>query len=164
MRLTDSYWRTGRTRCGRRSYCHIASQWYRATANEGRRVILHMMPCPSSSIAGESGTPQPERRDCGSHRGFVMKLILAFGVLVMLIGLGCAEELTEQEVRQIVQEYSVPGPEGDKGNVGPQGPRATGVTWDLRAIRVTVAMLGHEVPGAIRASLGQRVPRVIRAT
>ena len=52
-----------------------------------------------------------------------MKLILAFGLLVMLICLACSGGLTEQEVRQIAQEYSVPGPEGDQGEIGPQGPK-----------------------------------------
>ena len=42
---------------------------------------------------------------------------------VMLIGLGCSEGLTEQEVRQMVQEHALPGPKGDKGNVGPQSPK-----------------------------------------
>ena len=52
-----------------------------------------------------------------------MKLVPAFGLLVMFICLACSGGLTEQEVRQIVQEYSVPGPKGDQGDVGPQGPK-----------------------------------------
>ena len=42
---------------------------------------------------------------------------------VMLIGLGCSGGLSEQEVRRIVQEHSVPGPKGEPGDVGPQGPK-----------------------------------------
>ena len=41
----------------------------------------------------------------------------------MLIAVGCSEGLSEQEVRQIVQEYAIPGPQGDKGNAGPPGPK-----------------------------------------
>ena len=44
-------------------------------------------------------------------------------VATMLIGLGCSEGLSEQEVRRIVQEYAIPGPQGDKGNAGPPGPK-----------------------------------------
>ena len=47
-------------------------------------------------------------------------------ITLILIALGCSEGLTEREVRQIVHEYSIPGPQGDKGYV--QGLRAQRVT------------------------------------
>lgn len=52
-----------------------------------------------------------------------MKLIPAFGVLVMLVGLACSERLTEQEARQIEQEQSIPDPKGEPGDVGLQRPQ-----------------------------------------
>ena len=52
-----------------------------------------------------------------------MKLVPAFGLFVMFICLACSGGLTEREVRQIVQEYSVPGPKGEQGDVGPQGSK-----------------------------------------
>ena len=45
------------------------------------------------------------------------------GVLVLGSGLACSGGLTESDVRQIVQEYAVPGPKGDPGEIGPQGPK-----------------------------------------
>ena len=56
--------------------------------------------------------------------------IILIMFVAMLIALGCSEGLTEQEVRQIVQEYPVPGPGGDKGEPvqGHRALRATGAT------------------------------------
>ena len=59
---------------------------------------------------------------------------------VMLIGLGCSGGLSEQEVRRIVKEHSVPGPKGEPGDVGPQGPKGSGAMRGHKAPEVTVAM------------------------
>ena len=47
-----------------------------------------------------------------------MKLILLFTLLLMLTGMACSGGLTEQEVRQIVEEHSAPSPKGDQGETG----------------------------------------------
>ena len=52
-----------------------------------------------------------------------MKLILAFTLILMFAGLACSGGLSEEKVRQIVQEYSMSGPKGDQGETGPQGPK-----------------------------------------
>ena len=55
---------------------------------------------------------------------------LAIGLVLLLSGLACSSGLTEEEVRQIAQEY--PGPAGPQGEQGPQGiqgpPGDTGAT------------------------------------
>ena len=51
-----------------------------------------------------------------------MKIVWSLvGVLVLVSGPACSGGLTESEVRQIVQEYAIPGPKGDPGEIGPQG-------------------------------------------
>ena len=51
-----------------------------------------------------------------------MQFRTVFALFMVGFLLACSNGLTEQEVRQIVQEHSVPGPKGEKGDVGPQGP------------------------------------------
>ncbi len=53
-----------------------------------------------------------------------MRTAIVFVALVLLLsGLGCSSGLTEVEVRQMVEEYSVPGPKGDAGEPGAQAPQ-----------------------------------------
>ena len=50
-------------------------------------------------------------------------VVLAIIGVLALAASGCAGEgLTEEQVRQIVMEYSQPGPQGESGPTGPQGP------------------------------------------
>ena len=76
-------------------------------------------PCSHSEAMVFKLQPYPPPR---RHNMSTAAIVLAI-FAVMLIGLGCSEGLTEQEVRQMVQEHALPGPKGDKGNVGPQGPK-----------------------------------------
>ena len=52
-----------------------------------------------------------------------MQFRSVFALLLVGFLLACSNGLTEQEVRQIAQEYPVPGPKGDQGDVGQQGPK-----------------------------------------
>ena len=88
-----------------------------------------------------------------------MKLILAFGLLVMLIGLACSGGLTEQEVRQIAQEHSVPGPKGDRGDVGPQGPRGDRGDVGPQGPRGDRGDVGPQGPKGDRGDVGPQGPK-----
>ena len=50
----------------------------------------------------------------------VLSLLLAF---VLLIVLGCSAGLSEDEVRQMIQESAITGPQGAPGPAGPQGAK-----------------------------------------
>ena len=50
-----------------------------------------------------------------------MQFRSVFALLLVGFLLACSNGLTEQEVRQIAQEYPVPGPKGDVGQQGPKG-------------------------------------------
>ena len=88
-----------------------------------------------------------------------MRLTAALGILVMLIGLACSAGLSEQEVRQIVQEDSVPGPKGDRGDVGPQGPRGYQGDVGPQAPRGYQGDIGPQGPRGYQGDIGPQGPR-----
>ena len=73
-------------------------------------------PRPHASVPAES---RNTLRTGGSpvRNGFVWSIIL----LLMATGLACSGGLSEDEVKQIVQESVATGPKGDAGPAGPQG-------------------------------------------
>ena len=88
-----------------------------------------------------------------------MKLVPAFGLLIMFICLACSAGLTEQEVRQIVQEYSVPGPKGDQGDVGPQGPKGDQGETGKQGPRGDQGETGKQGPRGDQGETGKQGPR-----
>ena len=88
-----------------------------------------------------------------------MKLILACGLLVMLICLACSGGLTEQEVRQIVQEHSVPGPKGDQGYVGPQGPKGDQGDVGPQGPKGDQGEIGPQGPKGDQGDVGPQGPK-----
>ena len=73
-------------------------------------------------------------------------------LFLMIAAIGCAEGLSEAEVRAIVQEYSVPGPAGPPGEAGPQGlPGPVGATGP-------VGPQGLEGPQGEQGPEGERGP------
>ena len=88
-----------------------------------------------------------------------MKLILAFGLLVMLICLACSGGLTEQEVRQIAQEYSVPGPKGDQGEIGPQGPEGDQGEIGPQGPKGDQGEVGPQGPEGDQGEIGPQGPK-----
>ena len=53
----------------------------------------------------------------------MLKFVLPFALLFTLATVACSSGFSEDEIREIVQEYSIPGPKGDQGEAGPQGPQ-----------------------------------------
>ena len=88
-----------------------------------------------------------------------MKLVPAFGLFVMFICLACSAGLTEQEVRQIVQEYSVPGPKGDQGDVGPQGPKGDQGETGKQGPKGEQGDAGPQGPEGDLGQTGQKGPK-----
>lgn len=72
----------------------------------------------------------------------VLSLLLA---LVLLIALGCSAGLSEDEVRQMIQESAITGPQGAPGPAGPQGPK--GDQGDPGAAGIQGAKGDAGVPG-----------------
>ena len=88
-----------------------------------------------------------------------MKLVPAFGLFVMFICLACSAGLTEQEVRQIVQDYSVPGPKGDQGDVGPQGPKGDQGETGTQGHKGDQGDAGPQGPEGDLGETGQQGPK-----
>ena len=85
---------------------------------------------------------------------------IILGILaVMLIGLGCSGGLTEQEVRRIVQEHSVPGPKGDRGDVGPQGPKGDRGDVGAQGLKGDRGDVGPQGPEGDRGDVGPQGPQ-----
>ena len=59
-------------------------------------------------------------------------ILLMLAVPALLIG--CASGLTESEVRRIVQEEAVQGPQGEPGPIGPRGPQGERGTAGLPGV------------------------------
>ena len=87
-----------------------------------------------------------------------MKLVPAFGLFVMFICLACSGGLTEQEVRQIAQEYSVPGPKGEQGQTGQQGPKGEQGDVGPQGPKGDQAQTGQQGPKGEQGDVGSQGP------
>ena len=52
-----------------------------------------------------------------------MKFLSLLLALALLLALGCSSGLTEDEVRQMIEESAIADPKGEPGEMGPQGPK-----------------------------------------
>jgi hypothetical protein len=85
-----------------------------------------------------------------------MRAILVFGLLSAIL-LGCApQELTEEEVKAIVVEYSIPGPEGPQGERGERGEQGIQGVQGLPGLPGLVGPRGIQ---GIQGDLGPEGPQ-----
>ena len=88
-----------------------------------------------------------------------MQFRTVFALLLVGFLLACSNGLTEQEVRQIVQEYSVPGPRGDQGDVGLQGPKGDQGDVGLQGPKGDQGDVGLQGPKGDQGDVGPQGPK-----